>query len=240
MNCTLSNYCFADDVGWASTSTRKIDRIEKEAPLRLKSRNLNVNQSKTERYCVKRNGNEDWKTCKYMGSILGTEEDIKRRQILANSAYANLKSIFSDNQVSTNTKLRIFNALVESIFLYNSELWSLTKTLEDKIYCFQRRLLRCVLKISWSRNNWCSNIELYKRTNQQEWSKTIRTRRLRFFGHCSRLDDKTPVKIALKEAIKPVRHPRGRSKTNLLGVISNDLEEPQHTRHRKWSPDGAK
>ena len=43
-------------------------------------------------------------------------------------------------------KVRIFNTFVSSIFLYNSELWSVTKQLESKIDVVQRSLLRRILK----------------------------------------------------------------------------------------------
>ena len=44
------------------------------------------NQSKTEEFSVKPNGNDDWKKCKLVGSLLDTTEDIKRRTSLANTA----------------------------------------------------------------------------------------------------------------------------------------------------------
>ena len=70
-------------------------------------------------------------------------------------------------------KLRIFCALLESIFLYNSECWGLNKELENKIDIFQRKLLRNILGIRWSKGNWLSNKDLYKLTNQIEWSEKI-------------------------------------------------------------------
>ena len=46
------------------------------------------------------------------------------------------------NKISLSTRIRAFNAYVTSIFLYNSELWTLTKNKENKIDTFQRNLLR--------------------------------------------------------------------------------------------------
>lgn len=40
-----------------------------------------VNTEKTERFCVCADGNDEWKTIKYLGSILGTEKDINRRNV---------------------------------------------------------------------------------------------------------------------------------------------------------------
>ena len=58
----------------------------------------------------------------------GTEEDIKRRKILANSAFCQLKAAFFTKHITLDVKLRLFKALVESVFLYNTEIWGLTTT----------------------------------------------------------------------------------------------------------------
>ena len=57
---------------------------------------------------------------------------------------------------------------MESIFLYNSEIWALTKTLENDIDVFQRKLLRNILGIRYSAHNWLSNADLYKLTSLVE------------------------------------------------------------------------
>ena len=44
---------------------------------------LHVDESKTERYHIQRGGENAWKNCKYLGSLLDTEEVIKRRKGLS-------------------------------------------------------------------------------------------------------------------------------------------------------------
>ena len=229
--CTPTNNIFtvdqqyADDIGWASTGIHILEQIEKDIPEVLESRNLFVNESKTEKYEICRGGNDEWKSCKYVGSNLETEKDIQRRIKLANAAFSTLKTIFNSNKISKNIKLRIFQALVESIFLYNSEVWGTNKKQNETIDTFQRRLLRNILGIKWRKNNWIINKDLYERTGHTEWSKVIAYRRLRFFGHIARLDEKAPAKVALYEAIRTVAIPPGRPKTTLLGVIRQQLKE---------------
>ena len=53
----------------------------------LKARNLLVNEDKTEEYTVSREGDTEWKKCRFLGSLLGNEEDIKRRKQLACAAF---------------------------------------------------------------------------------------------------------------------------------------------------------
>ena len=214
---------YADDIGWASTGIHILENIEKEIPKILTDRNLFINQSKTERFKISKKGNNDWKKCKYVGSLLGTKEDIARRICITNNAYSSLKTIFNNKHVCLNLKLRIFSALLESIFLYNSEVWGLDKTLEHKVDTFQRRLLRNILGIKWTKGNWISNTNLHNKTNQIEWSRKIAHRRLRFLGHVARLHENTPAKIALQEALRETKKPQGRPKTTLLSVIKKQL-----------------
>ena len=75
-------------------------------------------------------------------------------------------------------------ALVESIFMYNSEIWGLKKTQEKEIDIFKGNssdessdidILRA--KKSGHQTNNCTIKE------QTPWSQKIKSRRLRFFGH---------------------------------------------------------
>ena len=51
----------------------------------------------------------------------------------------------------------------------------------------------------------------------------IQKRRLSFFGHVCRLPEDTPVKIALKEAKRVTKKPRGRPRTTFLKQIEKEL-----------------
>ena len=54
-------------------------------------RYLLVNPEKTQEYSINRS-NQDWKNGKYQGSLLGDEEDIKRRKLLACEAFRKNKT----------------------------------------------------------------------------------------------------------------------------------------------------
>ena len=123
---------------------------------------------------VTKNGPEKWKKCKILGSLLDTNKDIKMRKQLANNAMR--KHIFNNNRLNIKTKIRIFNACVKSIFLYNSELWTLTKTAENKIDSYHQRLLRRAINIRWPNKISCE--DLYNKTKQGKWSGKIKTRRM--------------------------------------------------------------
>ena len=163
---------------WATNAEHKIEKIKKTIPSQLKNYNLHINESKTEEYKIGRDGPEDWKKCKYLGTLLYTGSDIIRRKGLAISAFNKLNHIFKNKKLSTRLKVRVFNAYVASIFLYNSELWTMTRALEHKLNTFQRSLLRKLLNIRWPQT--ISNRNLYEQTNEILWSKKIKSRRLSY------------------------------------------------------------
>ena len=69
--------------------------------------------------------------------------------------------------------------------------WTLTKTLENTIDSFQRRLLRiAVLNVRWP--NIATNDTLYAVTRQIPWSQVITRRELSWLGHLFRLSE-TPL-----------------------------------------------
>jgi len=215
---------YSDDCSFLCTDTNVLHEVKKETINDLAKRNLKINETKTEEYTIKRNGDDKWRHCKLVGSMLDTKEDIKRRKQLANNAFSKYKlTLLTSKLLSTNVKLRIFNCYIESIFFYNSELWGLTSTQENEIDILQRKLLRNILGIRYSANNWISNDELYEKTNQLRWSQTIRKRRISFFGHVCRLEEKTPAQVALKEAERPVKRTRGRAPTTYLATIKKDF-----------------
>ncbi len=81
-------------------------------------------------------GDEPWKKCKYVGSLLDTEEDIKQRKQLSMVSYIQHKHPLTNTKIPLKTTIRIFEAYVSSIFLYNNEVWTLTITLENTIDVF--------------------------------------------------------------------------------------------------------
>ena len=218
------NQQYADDISWVANNKLKIDQVKDKIPQKLRKRNLKVNQTKTEEYEITRNSaDEKWRKCKYLGSLLDSNEDINRRKQLAMMAYNKLKFILDSKKTSTLLKMRIFSSFIASIFLYNSELWIMNKKIEHKIDVFQRSLLRRALKINWK--DKVSNDELYEQSNQDRWSTVIKTRRLHWFGHLMRLPDETPAKLALKESERKIKKPQGRPKLTWLKQVKDQLKE---------------
>ena len=162
---------YADDMVNVTSIKGQKEIIKREMTEQLESYNLHVNETKTEEYEITPKGGEEWKNCKFLGTLLDTSKDIQRRKGLAIAAYKQQEKIFNSNKISLKIKLRCFNTYISSIFLYNSCLWTITKSLEQQIDAFHRRLLRRILKIKWPRK--ITNDEVYEKTKEIKCSKII-------------------------------------------------------------------
>lgn len=215
---------YADDICWLGMNcNHSIDNIKRKIPEMLKERNLMINPDKTEEYQIRKDGPEEWKRCKYLGTMLETTEDMKQRKRLATIAMNKTKHIAKDKRLGTDIKIRAFNAYTSSIFLYNSETWTITKNTSNNIDSFHRRMLRNAIDVRWPRK--ISSEDIYNKTKQRPWSKEITQRRLRLYGHTMRLPEEAPIQQAIIEYERPMRMDRGARKITWGTNIKQDLEK---------------
>ena len=137
--------------------------------------------------------------------------------------YKKLKHIIENKATRNATKTRIFNTYLNSVFLYNSELWTLTKERGDDIDVFQRRQIRRAFNIDYQ--DRISNDDLYKLSGLKPLSDIIRIRRARWYGHLQRLDENTPARQALQEAKRKVKKPKGGQKLTWIKLIEKDFSK---------------
>ena len=115
----------------------------------------------------------------YLGSeIESTDKEIKIRIAKSWAVLDKLSSIWK-SPLSTTLNRNFFRAVVESILLYGSEAWTLTKQHEKKLDGTYTRMLRAILNISWKEQ--LTKIRLYG--NIPPLTSIIRIRRIRFVGH---------------------------------------------------------
>ena len=147
-------------------------------------------------------------TKKYLGSILDTEKDLKRRKGLAIDVFNKYERILRNKRLTIKLDIRILNALIYPMLLYNSEIWTLTKKLQESLDSFQRKLLRRMLNIKLVEK--IKNGDIHKRSHQNPITTEIKRRHLKWLGHMLRLQDKTPAKSVLKAHLKKAKGNRGR------------------------------
>ena len=179
-------------------------------------------RKKTILHTINRAHKNDWKKCKYLGTLLDTETDIERRKNLTYIAFNKYRQTLTCRNSSLYLKIRLFNVYVTSIFMYNSELWTLTRSLEKKIDAFHRQLLRQLLNIHYP--NIITNNDMYAMTRQHLWTDKINQNKLRFTGHILRLPEGAPSSQALQVALKPATRPRERQNTTWIQSTNKLLQ----------------
>ncbi|VDO57331.1 unnamed protein product [Schistosoma margrebowiei] len=132
---------------------------------------------------------EDVKTFTYLGSIIdehgGSDADEKVRIVKSRAVYLQLKDIRNSKQLSTNTKVIIFNTNVKTVLLYGAETWRTTNAIIQKLQVFYtNNCLRKILRIRWT-DTISSNL-LLERTNQIPVEEEIRKKRWKWIGQTLR------------------------------------------------------
>ena len=123
---TLIDLQYADDICWVGGNcNHEVEFFKKNIPEYLAPRNLMINPTKTEEYEIHKETDE-WKKCRYLGSLLDSEEDMKRRRLLAKISYDKIRPALEDKKLDNEIKISIFNTMISSVFLYNSEIWTTT------------------------------------------------------------------------------------------------------------------
>ena len=170
---------------------------------------------------------EDWRSSKALGSLLCSIKDIERRCQLGNVAFLSYdKCWLQGTKIPLATKIRLYDALVVSVMIYNSNSWSAPAHVIEKFDTTHRRHLRKILKIQWPKGR-ISNKNLYERCNTTKLSDRIAKYRWTMLGHVLRSNVDTPAFMSLKFAIYMSENYVGRlgcHQFNLFNVIKRDLE----------------
>ena len=101
---------------------------------------------------------------KYLGAIIddkGSKSEIIARTGQTITALSKLNVIWYDKSLQLKLKIRLMQSLVNSIFLYACETWTLTKELQGRIRALEMRCLRRLMNISY--RDKITNIEVRSR-----------------------------------------------------------------------------
>ncbi|VDP35358.1 unnamed protein product [Schistosoma margrebowiei] len=131
---------------------------------------------------------EDVKIFTYLGSIIdehgGSDADVKAWIGNARAVYLQLRNVWNSKQLSTNTKVRIFNTNVKKVLLYGAKTWRTTKAIIQEIQVLINNCLCKILQIRWP--DTINNNLLLERTNQIPSEEEIRKKRWEWIGHTLR------------------------------------------------------
>ena len=231
---------YADDVDYEDESIESLEKIFPQIRDILSDWNLFVNDTKTEfsRFylaeqeeqdengkSIRKLKSEKWRTNKALGSLLCSLKDIKNRCHLGNIAFSNYQKCWLNGpNIPLCIKIRLYDALVASVMLYNSNSWSAPSAAVEKLDVCHRKHLRRILNIYWPKGK-ITNIELYRRCKTQKLSDRVKKMRWYMFGHILRSDITTPAFTSLRFAVtNNYKSREGRHQCNLFNTLIQDLK----------------
>ena len=132
-------------------------------------------------------------------------------------ACCSLRKIWKSD-LQQSIKIRIFTALVESVFLYGSETWTMTKRLNKIVDGCYTRMLRMALDVNQYTQR-ITNSKLYGAL--PKLSSKIAQRRLRLSGHAQRHPELTLNKVLFWEPTHGVTK-RGRPHLTFVDNLRAD------------------
>ena len=89
---------------------------------------------------------------RYRGAIVsdeGLKPEVLSRIVQAIAALTKLKPIWTDNNISLGSKVKLMRSLFISIFLYACESWTLMAELDKRTQAFEMRRYQSILNISY-------------------------------------------------------------------------------------------
>ena len=234
----VSNLRFADDISNTNESQAdlqgEMNKISQEAG----KMGMKINLEKTEvqhigrstkQMVVKINGQllKQVSDFVYLGGNISSDgtldKDIGRRIGLASGAMQNLNKIWRARDLSIATKVRMYQTLILSLLLYNSETWALRAKDENRLRVFEMTCLRRIMGVT--RRDRIRNSRIRKLLDmERDVVERIKERRLRLYGHIMRMDQKRLPVIALQGEVKGKRS-RGRPRKRWLDCVKEDCEE---------------
>jgi hypothetical protein len=159
----------------------------------LLSRHQNVGQNRDLKIANK--SFENVSQFKYLGTTVTNQnliqEEIKMRLNSGNSCCHSVQSLLSSRLLSKNLKIRIYRTIILPVVLYGCETWSLTLREDHRLRVFENRVLRRIFgpKRDEVTGEWrkLHNKELHDLYSSPSIIRIIKSRRMRWAGHVSRM-----------------------------------------------------
>ena len=172
---------------------------------------------------------------KYLGEWIqpngGDKEASKGRIRKLELAYRLTQNTYNKRAISYRAKIRHYNTVIKPEGLYSSECLILNRKKEVKeLEKRERKILRKILGArkrndgTWRRR---TNEDLYKET--EKLTDTMRKRRLKYYGHLTRMDESRVTKKIFNYITKM------KSTTNWVEEVRKDMEESGISTKQIWN-----
>ena len=223
----ITDIDYADDLALTSNTINEANELLHKLETAAREIGLYINVKKTEFICYNQsgaitslNGNniKEVNEFTYLGSnIHSTENDINIRKGKAWSALIKLNKIWK-SKLPNKLKRNFLQAIVETVLLYGSTTWTMTKKQVKGLDGTYTRMLRAALDISWEEHP--TKKDLYG--HLPPISAKIIERRLRFAGHCHRSKMELVSEVLLWQP-KHGKRSRGAPATTYIKQLCQDV-----------------
>ena len=165
----------------------------------------------------------------YLGATITSDgklaKEISVRIGKATGAFNQLYNIWKNRNVSINNKVRIYVAALLTILTYGFEVWNTTQIQNRRLETFHQYCLHRILRVRCFHR--VRNEDILERASASvaALADLVTTKRLRWFGHVSRMPEERLPNYLLDWKPKHGRRLRGRPRKTLNDVYIEDAEK---------------
>ena len=163
----------------------------------------------------------------YLGSTLSDDgsldAEIKERISKASAAFGRLESrVWSDKDLTLNTKLAVYKTCVLTTLLYASETWTLYRAQTKLLERFHQHCLRRVLSIKWE--SYTPDTDVLSKAKIESISAIVLRNQMRWAGHLVRMDDARLPKRLFYGELSIGRRPQHKPRKRFKDCVKDNLK----------------
>ena len=234
----LSMLLFADDLVVFGRTQQDLEHNMNVLNRELKIKGLKINPQKTKtmilnretkRHEIKLDGEimEQVDVYKYLGVMIKSngslKEEINQRIGKATKVYGQLGGCFiNKKELTTKTKMSIFNSIYCPTLSYGSESWTLDSRDKSRLQAAEMKFLR--RSVGKTKRDRIRNTRIREEVKTESLEIKIERNQLRWYGHLNRMSENRIPKQIL-ECKQTGKLPRGRPRKMWEEVITEIVEK---------------
>ena len=162
----VHNIRYADDTAIVADSEEQLQNLITVIADESRKFGLEINKRKT--FCMTISKKRVSPKCKldidgikikqvenfeYLGSLVTSDakpdQEIKRRIVIAKTAFKGMSNVLTARDINNQTKLRLIKCNIWSAMFYGCETWTISEAMKKQLEAAEMWFLRRMMKISW-------------------------------------------------------------------------------------------
>jgi len=131
----------------------------------------------------------------YLGTLISNDNSVEKEILICILAgkrtYFAAISLFRNRFLSRATKIILYKTLIRPVVTYGAETWTMTKTEEQALLFFERKIFRRIYGPKYEDGEWKSrtNRELEELSKGENTVKWVKWQRISWLGHLERMEE---------------------------------------------------